>query len=236
MNNTYTNNSPENSILVILEIAREADIKYLTRTELVKYLYLLDVYVAMETSGTKWTNIEWKFLHFGPFSPSVVMAIDVLVSKTFIDERAIQSNSKDGYMYSLPSWKVPKSWEDLGIPREAIFKIKEFLRRFKSNLPALLNFTYFETFPMQDAVPEHVLLFDSCSKTPFKDLIPIKMNQINPKILNTVREKIKASLAKPSKNAQISWSGKFDDIYWQGIKQLENISDTATELSGRIYL
>lgn len=236
MNNTENINSIDDAILLILNVAKEADIQCLTKTELVKYLYLLDVYVACEQSGKKWSNIEWKFLHYGPFSPQVLLAIDGLVAKSFINETSITSDNKDGYLYRLSDWKIPKSYDELGIPNQANFKLKELIRKFKSNLHELLQFTYFETPPMREAVPEQVLSFEDCVKYNFKEFLPVKMKQIDNNKLILARQKIKQLLSNKPPKHSISWEGKFDDVYYESMKYFESDSEFSADLSGKIHL
>lgn len=236
MNNTEKSNSIEDSLLLLLKIAKEADIQCLTKTELVKYLYLLDVYVACEQSGTKWTDVEWKFLHFGPFSPQVSIAIEGLTAKSFINETAISSQDREGYLYRLSDWKIPKSFEELGISNSVFSKMNELIRRFRDDLYSLLQFTYFETPPMRDAVPEQLLTFEDCVKYNFKSFLPVKMKQLDNNKLAVARQKIKQLLSKQPAKHSISWEGKFDEIYYDSMKYFETGSEISSGISGKIHL
>lgn len=200
------------SLLLILNLANEADIKSLTTTELVKYLYLLDYYHAQETSGQAFTSIEWKFLHFGPYSASVPSAIEFLVNTSQINEVAIQSSTKDGYLYSLTN-KFYAGSNDL-ISRYVINNLEIALRKFRGNLSGLLNFVYFKTEPMIVALPTHILDFSMCRKFDISAIKPLPLKTLDQSKINHLRDKRRSAIsAKKEKLAKLVWSGKYDDEY-----------------------
>lgn len=214
---TDSSKSSDSCLLAILSLAKDADIKCLTKTELVKYLYLLDVYVAEETEGSKWTDIDWQFLHFGPFAPEVASSIDSLVSKSFIKEQAIQNATRDGYLYSLSDWKGV-SVDGLGIPRGAVIKLKQSIRDYDKNLPKLLNYVYFKTEPMSVARPGEVLDFSMCRKFDLTAVKPIPMKVINKEKIAALRQKRAVAIArKQEKLSKIVWSGDYDEAYFQAM-------------------
>lgn len=206
-------NSPESSLLAILSSARHAGINKLTRTELIKYLYLVDVYVAEETSGTKWTDVEWQFLHFGPFSAAVASSLDSLVAKSFIIESTVSGTNRDGNLYSIPVWKA-LSEESFGFPRGATLKLQQAIRKFSGDLARLLNYVYFRTEPMSAARPGETLDFSMCRKFEITSVKAIPMKSINQSRVKELRAQRQIALAqKKEKLAKIVWSGAYDDEY-----------------------
>lgn len=217
------NRTPEACLLAILSLAMEADIKSLTRTELVKYLYLLDVYVAEETSGTTWTEVEWQFYHYGPYATAVASSLDGLVNKSFVQEVPIQSNTKDGFLYSLSDWKSTNSFEGFDeLPKGAVIKLKQAIRDFDKQLPKLLNFVYFKTEPMSVARPGEVLDFSMCRKFEISSVKPIAMKPINREKAKLLKQKHAESIAKKNeKLSQIVWGGEYDEVYFQALAEPE---------------
>ncbi|MGV1049338.1 MAG: type II toxin-antitoxin system antitoxin SocA domain-containing protein [Solirubrobacterales bacterium] len=55
----------------------------LTRTKLVKLVYLIDVARA-EGLGRTLTDLRWRFLHYGPYAPELGAALEELESREAI--------------------------------------------------------------------------------------------------------------------------------------------------------
>lgn len=210
-------NSPESSFLAILSSARNAGVTKLTRTELIKYLYLLDVYVAEETSGTKWTDVEWQFLHFGPFSAGAAASLDSLVEKSFIIESIVPGIDRDGSLYSISKWKA-LSDDAFSFPRGATMKLQQAIREYSGKLARLLNYVYFKTEPMSAARPGEVLDFSMCRKFEIASVKPLPMRAINESRAQELRVQRQIAIAKKKETlAQIVWSGECDDEYHQAM-------------------
>ena len=59
-------NNTQNILLSILSEAQSKNFP-VGKTQLVKYLYLTEVEYYRET-GSRLTNLEWKFYHYGPYA------------------------------------------------------------------------------------------------------------------------------------------------------------------------
>lgn len=68
------------ALVAILKVADDQADMGLSKTALVKFLYLLDVLVSEET-GRPWSNADWRFVHFGPFASEIDTAISGLTKK-----------------------------------------------------------------------------------------------------------------------------------------------------------
>lgn len=205
------------SLLLILKLAEEAEVKSLTTTELVKYLYLLDYYHAQETSGQSFTGIEWKFLHFGPFSPTIPEALGYLVHSSQLDEKVFQSQAKDGYLYSLTN-KFYLDTTDL-VSRYVRLNLEKAIRDFKRDLSKLLNFVYFKTEPMIVALPNDTLDFSLCRKFDITAIKPLPMKPLNQSKVESLRERRRAAIAaKKEKLNKLVWSGLYDADYFDAMK------------------
>ncbi len=177
------------AVLSILLAAKEAGAGKLTRTALMKHLYLLDLFVAEETGGRTWTGASWHFLHFGPFAQSLADDIASLSVKGLAQEERVERDTGDYFLYSLGEWSQAKSMEALGVPRDARMRCGEVLRQFATDLPALLNVIYFGTDPMRFARPGDELDFSSARKLDYKvDVKLIKVPVGDAKKIARMRE------------------------------------------------
>jgi uncharacterized phage-associated protein len=71
------------SVLAVLTAARENN-HQITRTKLVKLLYLADL-AAVEAGGTAFTGATWRWDHYGPYDSAVRRAEDVSVDSNIVD-------------------------------------------------------------------------------------------------------------------------------------------------------
>lgn len=172
-----TNDDPQiAAIKSILLEAQQAGVGKLTRTSLIKFLYLLDLFTAEESAGKTWTGAEWRFLHFGPFAGTLADQIDYLASKSFIEQSAGGGTDKEYFLYSLGEWNSARPLREIGVSANVAFRIAAAIREYAGNLNKLLEWVYFHTLPMQSARPGEKLSFDEVRKVDFKaDVKPIRV-------------------------------------------------------------
>lgn len=212
------------AILSILREARDVDMS-LTRTALVKFVYLLDVLSAEESEGRTWTEWKWKFHHFGPWTAQALQSIDYLASQSLIEaeEGTSRRGDNDYCLYTLPTWKTVSSLEQLGVSPDVRLRLVQHIKNFATNIPDLLNFVYFKTEPMMDAVPGQVLDFSNCTKLKFTSIKPIVMKPIERKSIEVFRQKLTASIsAKMARSHKITWEGPFDEAYFGGLAEISD--------------
>ena len=68
----------DQAILGLLQAAGDEGVGPLLKTVLHKFVYLIDLYEAEQSLGQTFSGSEWRFLHFGPFSPAVSERIQQL--------------------------------------------------------------------------------------------------------------------------------------------------------------
>ena len=170
-------NHCRDTVIAVLSEAHEAGISALTRTTLTKYVYLLDVYVAEEAQGErKWTELEWIFLNFGPYSAALAQCLDQMESDALIDREDRAANDKEFVLYRLAERVSRKTLKALGVPQNASNRIGQAIREFKFDLPKLLDYVYFRTAPMTSATPRSILRFDTCRAVDYKtEIRPLKL-------------------------------------------------------------
>lgn len=183
----------EDTILGILLFAKEQGVHSLLKTALIKYLYLLDVFNAEEQDGSKtWTELTWKFYHFGPFSVEIQSALDKVVTKgKIVKNIAERDDATDAIIYTLSEYQRPKSLKELGLSGYVTTRLKPVVYKYSHNLPGLLNYVYFDTLPMEDANPNDELDFSFCRKFDIESFKPVKLTRISKKKIDKVRKELK---------------------------------------------
>lgn len=211
------------AILAILLVAKDEGQK-LTKTSLVKYLYMLDVYNARYNNGVTWTGWEWKFFHFGPWSAMAIESFDQLAENNFIEVDNLSSQDKEYFLYSLPSWRVPASLEDIGILNGVKVELIQIMKKYSNNLSALLNHVYFDTEPMENAIPNQILNFDECAKLEFSSIKPLIMKKLDKKAIESTRQKIQNAIQarKAKQQSKMAWSAPYDEVYFSGLSELSD--------------
>ncbi len=203
----------------VLLLAQEEKKGSLTRTVFVKLFYLLDVLVAEESEGQQFTPWTWRFVHFGPFCQA---AIDVIEKDPVIEaeEREFDSGH-DGTIYCLRDGAVGlSSLEDLGVPIRARTNLRQQIRRYATDLPALLDFVYFRTEPMERAKPGEVLSFEECRSRRFEEVRPIPFPPTTDDTKRRAKEMIQQAREDRTGTTAAS-SGPFDDVYYQGLAAID---------------
>lgn len=71
----------------------------ITRTELVKYLYLYDLKASRE--GLETTGVTYTSYYYGPYSDEIIDALKELVKKDVVKERYYVKPDKQYYIYSM---------------------------------------------------------------------------------------------------------------------------------------
>ncbi|MBA7514341.1 hypothetical protein ES705_06369 [subsurface metagenome] len=113
------------------------------KTQLVKLLYLLEIeYYKLHQK--RLTDLEWKFLHYGPYPPGIEK---ILGSPDIGEEQIELSNSRIFHKYSVVKDSYVEYCKDPTIPRLISRVVKEW---GGINLYSLLDYVYFETEPMQN--------------------------------------------------------------------------------------
>jgi len=211
------------AILSILLEAKEAGVGKLTRTALVKFLYLLDLYTAEETGGKTWTEASWVFLHFGPYAQSLADEVDSLARRGILAELSGGGTAKDYTLYTLGEWSSAKSFEHIGLPRDVRMRLADDIRRLSGDLPALLDKIYFQTAPMECVRPNDALSFQSAKKVDYKtDVRPIPIPVTDPAKARKIKEllrKIGESYSESVKSSGEAFATRILDEHYVGFER-----------------
>lgn len=212
-------------ILGILGEARDLGFVPMLRTVLHKLVYLVDVYTAEETGGQTFTRESWRFLHFGPFAVGVAEAMEKLVADRcmFVDKREHATEDSEFMLYS-PTNVAGEPLRQIGLPGGVPLRLDADLRRFArpGSLPALLDYVYFRTIPMAEAVPGQTLSFEKCERLPLALFKPIAMTQMTPKNVGDARKRIHEAFARSKEASKFVLPvGPYDEAYFRALSVLD---------------
>jgi len=211
---------------LLLELQRQGQEK-VTRTMLIKLLYLLDVFAAEDSNGQTWTGFEWRFIHFGPYDGAAQAVIDGLVGHGIHAVQRTGESGKEYILYSLMEFGAKAmSLAELAIPIHVRNRIRQIIGKYGNSLPKLLEFVYFRTAPMQEARPGETLSFDKCEKLTIDDFRHRSV------AVSTERKERAKALLKQLSNDRTAMQerlsrlyadqGPFDDIYHSAMRQFED--------------
>lgn len=147
-------------ILAVLRESKERGVGALTRTALVKFVYLLDCIHAEDHEGKIASGARWVFHHFGPYAQEISAGVEEMARIGLIQSRMGETSEKEFSLYWLGEFPAGPSLQDMGLGSNASTRFSRLMRDFGSDLPKLLDHVYFRTIPMQDAAPGQELKFD----------------------------------------------------------------------------
>jgi hypothetical protein len=223
-------------ILAVLKEASNQGIASVLKTTLIKFLYLLDVYTAEKNKGKTISELEWKFLHFGPYSNGAVRALDDLENqkKIYAETHENQNGDNEFFLYRLSKFNGVRDLRDLGLPGQIQTRIHADLKRYGRDLPLLLHYVYFQTTPMVDAQPGEILNFSGCKEISLEDFRPIKMLSLRPKAIRKTRNKLRQLIQERESREKIA-HGPYDEVYYSALDQLDG-KPIETGLKGKAKL
>ena len=124
------------------------------RTALMKLVYLADI-EHYRRYGKQATNLQWRFHHYGPYS--VELDREVRALGLDIDESVFSQTQRgravSGYHYRhVGDWREAAGAFNSSYDAAARRCVDRVVQQWALDpLPAILDYVYFETEPMQDA-------------------------------------------------------------------------------------
>jgi len=148
-----------NLITYILKVAYDYGCTAISKTQLIKFLYLADLIFARLYEGQTWTGWKWRYYHFGPYCEEAVNSIQEAVNRGLILSEKL-ANEKKEFMILKPT---PKALEQkTEIPIEFHGLLPKWIKKYGGDLCQLLDFVYQNTEPMIEAKKGELLNFSSC--------------------------------------------------------------------------
>ena len=180
---------------ILLSILSEAENKnlFVGKTQLVKYLYLTEVEHYRE-NGTRLTDLEWKFYHYGPYAFELET---ILEEKIFKHEEIKISTEKSFNKFTVA--EPTKHYNDLVDVKTSLI-IKRIIRMWGDKpLQDLLDYVYFETEPMQIVDRRGQRLdFSTIKKDESSAIIPLKASKDAEKRIAVLRGRFSKRLSELS--------------------------------------
>jgi uncharacterized phage-associated protein len=123
---------------------------YITKTQLIKFLYLADLY-SVKWTGKQLTELDWRYYYFGPWNQDIDTALKQMNGKEIIQE-------SQGDTVFIKLGADATKVEDLQLPlslRLILDNIRsEWAGAGQEKLKALLEYVY-NTAPMSEVKDTH---------------------------------------------------------------------------------
>lgn len=197
---------------------------------LVKYVYLADLAYSQSHKGSTYTDVPWKFHHFGPWSTEVYTRIENVVREIDASERRISSPKyeDDFFRWELVNDELFEKL-DRQLPFEITLAIKKAVHEFGDDTSALLHYVY-STDPMLRAAPGEYLPFKSAPEYE-EDIeetqFTTKAQRLSKTARKRLKEKIEGMLSEKLANKKkppAYTPPRYDQVFFEGQKWLDEIA------------
>lgn len=200
---------------------------------IVKYVYLSDLIFAERHQGITYTNTDWKFHHFGPWSIDVFSRIEPSAHIIGGTERKFQSSfsSDDSVRWTAHNENLFEKL-DASLPLEISSHLKKMIRKFGQSTSDLLHYVY-NTLPMLSAAPGELLNFQELvevgSITEKSDTLPKiasykEIKKKNERIA-ALRKRVlnRLSTSRETISVETNPLPRYDEIFYEGQKWLDSV-------------
>lgn len=201
---------------ILLSILSEAENKNLVvgKTQLVKYLYLTEVEYYRE-NGSRLTDLEWKFYHYGPYA----FALGTILEGTVFKKEEITISAEKSFNKFTVA-EPTKHYNDLVDVKTSLI-IKRIIGMWGDKpLQDLLDYVYFETEPMQVVDRRGQSLdFSAIKKDESATVIPLKASKDAEKRIAELRDRFSKRLSELSEIRPVE--EPFTEEYKQALEAWE---------------
>ncbi|XOF35298.1 MAG: hypothetical protein ACL93V_08445 [Candidatus Electrothrix sp. YB6] len=200
---------------------------------IIKYLYLADMYYAMEKDGDTYTDIDWQFYHFGPWNLELYKEkIPQSIENIGADTRNFESQyNQDGVRWSSKNAQYDEVVKC--VPSQILFRLRKDIQNYGAATFDLLHYVY-ATEPMRSTAPNEFIDFGiflnrkkqiQSTEIDSISLSKRKQKKLKEKMRN-LKELNKAKLAEKKRNALVKppITPRYDDVYTEGIEWLESLA------------
>lgn len=165
---------------------------YVTKTKLLKLLYLIDV-EYFRANRTLYTGFSWKFFHLGPWAPEFDSAIQNLTNAGVILET---QSSRPDYDVKFFSTDQPYDLWRLFSSHKEELPVRIVLNTWaESSTAEILDHVYFNTEPMEYGVRNTRLDFSTIPEEPI-ERYKRTTSDIEPKALRKMRDAYRHAVSK----------------------------------------
>jgi hypothetical protein len=196
---------------------------FITKTKLLKLLYLFDVEYFRVHRQT-FTGFEWKFYHLGPWTAQYDPILDCLVESDQLVRR--QSSQPD---YDTQFFE-PAQEEAINVALPELkdeYILKVILDNWGDKSSGeILDYVYFETEPMIKGQRDRLLDFGLIPEEPtpsYRRSPSGKSDKEIQAVRNRVAERLKSN-ASDEYEKTTSAPPRYDDEYWKAVEIMEELS------------
>jgi len=231
---------PKQLVKYVVWLAGQFDAT-VTETRLIKYLYLIDLFHARIKQGKTLTDWPWAFVYFGPYCSEAYNTMEEAVKVGLIQEIYYDSKYEDKDKFRLLSIDKEEQDEEPPIANELHLyitsQLEQIIKKYGDDTACLLDYIYYDTEPMRDALPDQILNFSLARKSEI--LSTIEMKKLSPEAIKkgaSIMDKLKNKYQDALKNGlernilKVK-SNLFDDEYEKALKYLDG-EDLKTGLEG----
>jgi len=200
---------------------------------LLKYLYLADYVYALRNEGKSFTDIEWTFYNFGPWSSLAHQHIQTSMNSmgAMTHQFASDYSDDDFFRFEISDSGLLKQHEG-NLPAVVTRNLKKYIKKFGSDTTELLDYVY-STEPMLEAAPGEILHFAGNTKAHSRqtkeDALKLSIeagysNKKKQKISKGIAS-LKLRLSKHTETKKLidpAPNVEYDDVYLSGLKMLDD--------------
>jgi uncharacterized protein YwgA len=194
----------------------------INKTKLLKLLYLADIEHYRKHDETL-TGFNWRFHLYGPWAAEFDPLLEDLART---DKIELEAWNTDQLVGNRISPKETRELDRIVTDTDEYYRILRVVDTWTDrSLPDLLNYVYFETEPMMEAVSQQTLSFTNVSKDPPKVYRRVSSGT-SPKSLARLKAKLRhhqeGSESARTKSRATFRSPRYDDIYLSALGDLGN--------------
>jgi hypothetical protein len=194
-----------------------------TKTKILKLLYLLDIESYRKSEATV-TGFDWKFYRFGPWAASYDDALQAAVQANKISINA--PNSDEGATFINPIEKLSLDRIFPNVVQQ--LTAKRIIETWAARPTVeLLDYVYFHTAPMRDAIRNERLDFSTVMREEKLSHYTGIKSQIDEKERQRKRKELLRRLSSITKApiAPLDPPPRYDDNYWSALAKLDSDAD-----------
>lgn len=192
---------------------------YVTKTKLLKYLYLIDI-EHYKRSGNTYTDFNWIFYKYGPWTHEFETLFEEAVR---LEEIAVNKGNRidlDTTFIRYEGDEVELSGLFSNINEELV--IRRILEQWADKpLADMLDYVYFYTEPMQIVEKGQALDFSKINREMEEQKFVLKKSNISPKKLKDLQGRFKKATETNSEKIVSPTPPRYDDVFIQNLNRLD---------------
>lgn len=235
-------NTPNLSLIyqyaLLLAAEEDWDRRELGPIHLLKFAYLADLEYAKHNQGSTFTEVDWTFHNFGPWSNEAHAEIEPAVLSIGAEKITRPSDYEDDFIRYL----IKEHPEDLQrkekalrekLPMEIRGTLQKAVHSFASDTKKLLHAVY-ATAPMLMAAPGEHLDFHTVVKEPQALYAPVEAAPPSVPLSRKKQSQLKSRMAELRKNCKQNFESArtTQTLQTEDLEEVVEVSDWLEQLAG----